>query len=150
MSFPLDKLSHFLCWQYEQNHTKQLPSILLAPATIVVSSCISNNYAAAIDYSCIITLPPTVTLFTPLFTPFSNLNSIKLVKSPEKESHLFQSIKQHSTFSWNFQSTPVSHFQSIFKPLTLSNIFQRLVLCIFTCFFMGIVSFQRFFMGEKT
>ena len=37
MSFPLDKLSHFLCWQYEQNHTKQLASSLApALATIVV------------------------------------------------------------------------------------------------------------------
>ena len=51
MSFPLDKLSHFLCWQYEQNHTKQLASSLApALATIVVSSCISNKYAAAIYF----------------------------------------------------------------------------------------------------
>ena len=39
MSFPLDKLSDFLCWQYEQNHTKQLAtcsSLAPALATIVV------------------------------------------------------------------------------------------------------------------
>ena len=150
MSFPLDKLSHFLCWQYEQNHTKQLPGSL-APATIVVSSCISNNYAAAIDYSCIITLPPTVTLFTPLFTPFSNLNSIKLVKSPEKESHLFQSIKQHSSYIFmEFSKHPSFTFSKHFQTPNIIKHFSKACIMHFHMFFHGYCIISKVFHGEKT